>query len=175
MQSLTPILEKLKRSQNTFLRAAEPIPVESWIKKPGPEIWSAGEVVAHLIMVEESVVSYSNRVIQHTPKRISLWNRQHLPLWIVEARIVKRKSPIALNSALVSADKQKMLGDLQDTRNRALEFLEATQSRDLSTYRWNHAFLGSLSLYEWFEMIAAHQARHAKQLKQIEGQLLKVV
>ena len=68
-----------------------------------------------------------------------------------------------------------MLNELRVTRTRTLAFLQETQSRDLGAYRWKHAFLGSLTTYEWFEMIAAHQMRHAKQVKELARVLPKVV
>ena len=49
--------------------------------------------------------------------------------------------------------------------------MEETKDRDLSEYCWKHAFLGMLNIYEWFEMIAAHQISHTKQMKEIAAQL----
>ena len=139
-----------------------------------PEDWSAAEVVAHLIMVEQHILGTARKVIHKTPKHFGIWKRRHLPLWLVEARVIKRKSPIPLDTSLL-CEKEKMLGMLQQTREQAVAFLEETKTRDLSVYRWDHPFLGSLNLYEWFAMIAAHQTRHTKQLKQIERRLPKVV
>ncbi len=68
-----------------------------------------------------------------------------------------------------------MLGQLRATRERAVAFLEETRNRDLSCYHWRHVFLGSLNAYEWFEMIAAHQVRHSKQVREIRVELPKVV
>ena len=97
-----------------------------------------------------------------------------MPIWLVEARLIRRKSPIELDPALVGK-KEEMLGELRLTRERAFAFLAETQKRDLSAYRWKHVFLGPLNVYEWFEMIAAHQLRHTKQMKEIGGRLPKVV
>jgi DinB superfamily len=71
--------------------------------------------------------------------------------------------------------KGEMLGELRATRERALRFLAETQTRDLRKFRWRHPFLGSLNVYEWFAMIAAHELRHAKQSKEIARRLPKVV
>jgi hypothetical protein len=72
-------------------------------------------------------------------------------------------------------DKEQMLGELRAARERTLAFLEETKCRDLSAYCWPHAFLGMLDVYEWFEMIAAHQVRHTKQIREIAARLPKVV
>lgn len=48
-----------------------------------------------------------------------------------------------------------------------MAFVEETRGRDLSQYHMPHPFLGTLNTYEWFQMIASHEVRHAKQMKEI--------
>ena len=60
-----------------------------------------------------------------------------------------------------------MLAELRDVRERTLAFMDETKERNLGVYRWRHPFLGSLSAYEWFEMVARHQLRHEKQMREI--------
>jgi hypothetical protein len=156
------------------LRAADAIPSGQWTTKPHADKWCAAEIVAHLVMVERAVVGGADRILQKSPKPVSLLKRAHLPLWLVEIRFIRRKSPIPLDPALIS-NKEEMLGELRNTRERVLAFLAETQKRNLSAYRWSHAFLGSLNVYEWFEMVAAHQLRHTKQMREIARRLPKVV
>jgi hypothetical protein len=119
-------------------------------------------------------VGGADRIVQKTPKRIPYLKRFHLPLWLVEARVIRRKTPIPLDQSLVGP-KEEMLAELRAVRERSLAFLEETRQRDLSGYCWPHAFLGVLNIYEWFEMIAAHQLRHTKQIRELAAVLPKVV
>lgn len=173
-RSLEAILNKLAEAQTSFCRAADDISSEQWNTKPNAREWSAAELVAHLVMVEREIVGGADRITRKAPKRIPFLKRGHLPLWLVEARIIKRKSPIPLDPGMVGA-KEEMLGELRAARERTLAFLEETKSRDLSAYYWPHPFLGMLNLYEWFEMIAAHQVRHAKQMREIRKRIPKLV
>jgi hypothetical protein len=172
--SLSPIIEKLAEAQTKFLRTADTIPSDQWTRKANEEAWSAAEIVAHLMMVERAVVGGADRIIQRAPRPAGFLDRLHLPLWMVEARLVRRKSPMALDPTLLS-NKEEMLGELRAVRERTLAFLEETKTRDLSFYRWPHVFVGPLNVYEWLEMIAAHQLRHCKQMKEIWVRLPKVV
>jgi hypothetical protein len=52
-----------------------------------------------------------------------------------------------------------------------LAFISETERGDLSAYCWRHPFLGTLNVYEWVEMIAAHQLRRTKQVREIEAEL----
>jgi hypothetical protein len=173
VRELTAIQLKLAEAQREFLSAADAVPRERWSSKPGAEEWSAAEVVAHLVMVERAIIGGADRITQKEPRKIPFYKRLHLPLKLVEARVIRRKTPIPLDPALVG-DKESMLAELRGARERTLAFLEETQGRDLSEYRWPHAFLGMLNAYEWFAMIAAHQIRHAKQVREIVERLPKV-
>ena len=60
-----------------------------------------------------------------------------------------------------------MLADLAALRRRTLALLQDNGDRDLSAHRWKHPFFGYLNFYEWFKLIAHHEARHTKQIREI--------
>lgn len=174
MQRIEPISEKLARAQAKLLRAADAVSAEQWRSGPGNGAWSAGELVAHLIMVERTIIGNADRISRKPARPTPLWKRLHLPLAIVEARLIRRKTPIPLDPGLIG-EKEAMLAELRSVRERSLAFLDETKNRDLSTYCWWHPFIGNLNLYEWFELIAAHELRHTKQMQEIAAALPKVV
>jgi hypothetical protein len=94
-------------------------------------------------MVERAIVGGADRVTQKVPQPVHFLKRAHFPLWLVEMRIIRRKTPIPLDPMLIG-DKEEMLGALRGARERTLAFLEETKQRDLSAYHWRHAFLGEL-------------------------------
>ena len=174
MASLDTIQAKLRRAQAAFFRAADAIPKDQWQQKPSAEEWSAAELVGHLIVVERAILGGADRITQKPARQIPFLKRFHLPLWLVESRIVRRKSPIPLDHGLI-AGKEEMLAELRAVRERTLAFIEETAKRDLGGYRWPHAFLGMLNVYEWLEMIGAHELRHTKQMREIARRLPKPV
>jgi hypothetical protein len=174
VRHLVPILEKLAKAQAAFSRAADAIACEQWKTKPSASEWSAAEVVAHLIIVERTIVGGADRITQKVPKPVPFLKRMHLPMWLVESRIVKIKSPLPPEDTLL-ANKEEMLAELRGARERTLAFLQKTDKRDLRKYCWPHPFIGMLNVYEWFEMIASHQVRHTKQVVEISKRLPKLV
>jgi hypothetical protein len=174
MRSIEPIQRKLASAQTELLRAADAVPADQWKRSPGDGAWSAGELVAHLIMVERAIIGSADRITQKPAKTIPLLKRFHLPLRLVESRIVRRKTPIPLDPRLVR-EKEAMLAELRDVRGRTLAFMDETKNRDLSAYCWPHAFIGTLNFYEWFQMIASHELRHTKQMQEIAATLPKTV
>lgn len=174
MPKLDFILEKLASAQRKLLQSADAVSSNHWKTRPQQDRWSAAELVAHLIIVERAVVGAADRISQKAPKRFSFFGRLHLPIRLVEARIVRQKAPLPVDPQMVR-EKETMLAGLREMRERTLAFLEETRGRNLSEYRWRHPFLGSFDMYEWFQFVAAHQARHEKQMREIAASLPKAI
>lgn len=137
-----------------------------WRKQPAPNCWSAAEIIAHLIMVEERIQRDAERLFAQEPQPVALWRRLHIPPKLTEYRLVKAKTPLPLDSAYVG-EKPAMLERFRAARARTLAVLEANGHRDLRRWRWPHPFLGSLDGEGWFNLIASHEVRHTKQLREI--------
>ena len=131
-----------------MLGTADEVPSDQWRTRPKDGAWSAAEIIAHLIMVERSVVGKADRVIQHPPRKFSRLQKLHLPLALVEARLVRRNAPMAVDPEMIG-EKETMLAELREIRERLLAFIDETKERNLGVYRWQHPFLGSLNTYEW--------------------------
>ncbi len=174
MPALQSILDRLACAQKELLRAADAVPVVQWETSPGNDRWTAGELTSHLISVERAILRAVDKLLQGPPKPYPWFKRFHLPMALVEARLIKRKSPITVDPRLVRG-KEAMLAELLEVRERTLTFVEETRGRDLSEYCWRHPFLGTLNTYQWFQMIASHEIRHAKQMWEIAADLPKVV
>jgi DinB family protein len=172
--SLKSITENLAYAQREFLSAAETVPTDCWKSSPGDGRWSAGELVCHLILVERAIIKGAGKLLKNPPKPRSLLKRLHLPMALVELRLIRRKSPIPLDPGLV-VEKQEMLQQLRTVREQTLVFMEGTKGIDLSKYHMPHPFLGTLSAYEWFQLIASHEIRHTRQMKEIAAALPKTV
>jgi len=174
IRNFQPAAGRLSRAQARFLSAADLICSAEWDIAPDATSWSAFHVVAHLCQVESGVLAYASRVIRKVPLPIPYLQRFHIPFAVVELRLVKRKTPIPIDSELF-ASKEMMLADLRSVRGLTLALLEDTRDRDLSAYYWPHAFLGKLNFYNWFAFLAAHQLRHTKQLVDIAKNIPKRV
>jgi uncharacterized damage-inducible protein DinB len=174
MPELKTITEKLARAQKEFLSAADSVPPEQWKISPGESRWSAAELVSHVMTVERTVIGGADKLLQKPPKVLPLFKRFHVPMALVESRLIRRKSPLPVDKNLLR-EKEEMLAELREVRERTIAFIEETRGRDLSKYRQSHPFLGSLSTYEWFQFIASHEVRHTKQMREIATALPKTI
>lgn len=174
VRSLQSITDNLAHAEKEFLAAAGSIPGNQWRSSPGEGRWSAGEVVCHLIQVERSIILNLGKVLQRPPKPRPFSKRFHLPMALVESRLIPRKTPIPLDPSMLQ-EKDEMLAQLRETRVCTRSFMEETARKDLRKYHMPHPFLGTMNAYEWFQLIASHQVRHAKQMKEIGDALPKTV
>lgn len=173
-RDLQSTIADLAKSRAGFLRTADGVPAEEWKTRPREGRWSAAELVAHLMMVERAVIGKADRITQKTPKRVPLLKRIHLPMALVQSRLIRRKSPIPVDPEMLH-DKQDMLAELREVRGRTLAFLEETRSRDLGEYFWPHPALGTLNTYKWIEFLSAHEVRHTKQMREIAASIPKAI
>jgi DinB superfamily len=154
----------LQNSRAKFLSAAEELSDLRWRESPAPDCWSAAEVVAHVVIIEETTIFGMKRLLRSTPK--PLRKRFHVPLAIATWRGRKVRTPIPLDPQRVR-DKQESLAGLAATREATVAFIESTRGTDISLYHYQHPFLGSLNMYDWFRTIGYHEMRHAKQIREL--------
>src|SRR5690242_6663266 len=174
VSTIQSIFENLARAENQFLAAADSVPPNQWQTCPAEGRWSAGELVCHLIQVERTIIKNAGRVLQHPPKPRPFSKRFHLPMALVESRLIPRKTPIPLDPTLVG-EKDKMLAQLREVRQQTRAFMEGAARKSLRKYHMPHPFLGTLNFYQWFQMIASHQIRHTKQMLEIGAALPKTI
>jgi len=166
MERIRRILERLQKARARLETECKTVPAELWRQSVRPGTWSAGEVIAHLTMVEQAVTDGAAKLIAGPPRPIPFAKRLHLPVLLAAWRGFKAKTPIPLDSKLV-AGREEMLANFGALRGKTVAFLEANAVRDLSSYRWRHPFFGQLNFYQWFQMLAYHEVRHTKQIREI--------
>ena len=166
MRDLAPIAKLLENSRAQLLVEANRIPDAHWLESPAQGVWSAGEVIAHVGMIEESIMAGCRKVSQAAPRPVPVLKKIHLPLALTTWRRKKLRSPIPVKPERVH-DRQQAYAALGVTRQDSIAFMESLRDRDLSAHRFPHPFFGSLNLYDWYRFIGYHEIRHAKQLREL--------
>ncbi len=174
MPSVATIIENLAGARSELLRAADAVREDQWKTRPSEGRWSAGELIGHLSAIESAILSRTDKLLQEPPKVVPFFKRFHVPMIIVEARVIRRKAPMPPDAQMIHG-KEEMLAELRGVRERTLAFIEETSGRDLSKYSMAHPFLGTLNAYGWLQFIASHEIRHTKQMREITGTLRKTV
>lgn len=165
MKKLTRIADHLKQSEAFYFTSAARVPEGRWLEAPAKGGWSAGEISAHVAMIEERILSRIAKTLEKPPVFVPLWKQFHLPVWLAASRGRRVQSPIPLDPAMV-VEKRASLARVSTARIATLAFMECCVVRDLGKYRLPHPFMGSFTIYDWLFFIGFHQERHAKQILQ---------
>lgn len=166
MTQIKPIVAMLDHARADLLAATAAFPPDLWARAPQTGSWSAADVVSHLTSVESAITDGATKMIRKEPRRLPLWRKLHVPVIVVRWRVLRAKTPIPLDGKLLG-EKEEMLARLQAGRGRTEALLEETAGRDLRAYYWPHPFFGPLNFYTWFRLMAYHEERHTKQLREI--------
>jgi uncharacterized damage-inducible protein DinB len=166
IRNLEPIYSLLASTRSRFISTVDAFPTERWRESPADEVWSAAEVVTHTMQVEESILAASKRALAAGPKPIPFLKRFHPPMALASLRRKKFKSPIRLDERRIP-EKNQYQERITETRKATLDFIASTADKNLSVYSFPHPAFGPLNLYSWFRLIAYHEIRHAKQIREV--------
>ena len=176
-QYLNDALAALDASRQALRHTMATIPATARTERPGPDRWSPVEIVEHLSLVEtrfSAVVGGKISDALNTGLGPEAGARTPLPEKIqtmLADRTGKRTAPDAaiptgsMNEAAAweAADKARQ------------GFRAAVLSADglaLSGVIHEHPFFGPLNVYQWVELIAAHEMRHVAQVREAAAQLM---
>jgi hypothetical protein len=166
MTNVESILALLAKNRSQFVAIADAFPAEKWRESPGNGAWSAGEIVAHTMQVEESIIAASRKTLKKPPYPVPFLKRFHLPLALASTRARKLKSPIPINIERIP-DQSVYVAAITACRSGTLDFIEENRGKDLKRWTWPHPVFGPLNIYEWVRLIAYHELRHAKQIREV--------
>jgi hypothetical protein len=175
-QHLIDVLAALDASRQALRESIAAIPPAMRTSRPGPDRWSPVDIVEHLSLVEsrfsavvggkiadalDSGLGSEQQPREALPDRISS---------MLADRSGKRTAPEA---AIPSGAMDEHAAWAAADRARA-GFRAAVLSADglaLSGVIHEHPFFGPLNVYQWVELIAAHEMRHVAQVRETAAQL----
>ena len=172
---LEQVFVRLDRSRAALRAAVDSVPESARTVKPAPECWSAAEVVEHLSLVERI---FGERIEQAIQARAAGLDRERadrvkLPD-AIEARMADRVNkrnavePARPSGALSC---EAAWGAFEQGHERVRAIVGAADGLALSEVTVDHPFFGTLTIYQWIELMAAHEGRHTEQIKEIASAL----
>jgi hypothetical protein len=172
---LEQVFSRLDAARAALRAAIDTVPESARTVKPAPDRWSAAEVVEHLSIVERI---FGERIEQAIQARAAGLDREaaervQLPDAIVARmadRVNKRQAVEAARpTGALSCDAAWAAFVQGHERVRAA--VGAADGLALGEVTVDHPFFGTLTIYQWIELMAAHEARHTEQIKEIASAL----
>lgn len=145
-------------------------------RRPAADRWSVAEVLEHLALVEQLFTTRLAAPIaaaRQAGLAAEAGDRAAVPAAVAAAmanRAAPRAAPEAVKPTgrMVSAD---ALAALRQAHAAFRALLSDADGLALSAVTYDHPFFGRLNVYQWAELMAGHEARHADQIREIAEQL----
>jgi hypothetical protein len=64
---------------------------------------------------------------------------------------------------------------LEQARREFCEMLAAVDGLALGTVTSDHPLMGTLTVYQWVELVAGHEARHTEQIREVASHFARAV
>lgn len=164
-------IKMLHDSQNELMGYIEKLTDAQWNFRPAPFKWTVGETAEHIALAEGLLYGAMERALaapinpdwetKTTGKDAVLDN-------VLAARKGKANAPEPIQPLKRKMTRAEIMTMLKDGRAKSLKFIETTDL-PLKAHTLDHPFpiFGTLSAYQWFVYIPAHNLRHNKQIAEI--------
>jgi hypothetical protein len=168
---LEHVFSRLDQSRGALRQAVDAVPPAARQTRPAPDRWSTAEVVEHLSMVERL---FTDRIAHELQPRIGDLVRENadrakLPDTIearMADRVNRRTAPdTAQPSGELACD--DAWARLEEGHARLRTIVGAADGLALGQVMLEHRFFGTLTIYQWIELMAAHEGRHTEQIREI--------
>jgi DinB superfamily len=161
------LLASLNAGRGELLGAVEGMTDEQAAAKPANGGWSALECVEHVATVETLMLRRLTTQTVASPEELS---REREP--VLYARIAARSHKVEAPDAVHPKGRYTTLGEavgaFLDAREHTVKWLEKCDF-DLRRRAVEHPALGPGSAYEFLLIMAAHPARHVRQIQEGRG------
>jgi hypothetical protein len=144
--------------------------------RPRDDEWSAAENLAHLALVESTIVHLMQKTIDAAraegigPDESEDSFMDSLDSWRVPDPVSKITAPARITPDATTTAGES-LESLRQTRARLKSIILENSDIDLRSIRRAHPVLGEIDMYQWGLFVAQHEERHRKQLERALAQV----
>jgi hypothetical protein len=170
MHSITRELLAYLDDQRAILKSAfDAVSPELRDRPPGPERWSAANIVEHLAIVEARVAGVLSDKVKEVCLELPPQTSEEPILPTIDYkrmydRSTRVKAPeIAIPTGLDAASAWTAL---ENAGGMLRALLIANDGTALSAVTHPHPRFGVLSVYQWVAFLGAHEVRHAEQIRE---------
>jgi hypothetical protein len=168
---IAEIAAVLTGTRSALLAAVAGLSQQDLERRPGPDEWSVGEILHHLLLTETSIARLAVRQLERgfaaglapdsAPEESVLPRMAHLP---VADRSRRLPAPdFTIPTPALARD--EVLEQLGRSREALLATLERGDGYDLSGLTYPHPLFGPIDMYQWYLVCGYHEGRHTEQIE----------
>jgi hypothetical protein len=135
-------------------------------KRPAENEWSIAEVIDHLCLVEGAVMKGIQKKLEQPPVKVSFL-RKFFPMRIVSLRMKRLQAPKYVQPATDLPPLEELLKKFDAQRATTKEICIKEGPERLSQVCLKHPYFGDMDGAAAVSMVAFHEQRHLKQIRDI--------
>ncbi len=170
---LAEVLNYLISARGHLESAIASVPPARRGVRPAPARWSVANVIQHLALTEAGIARmFAKRVAQARAAGVGPDPETTTILWTLDVhRVIDRGTRIEAPAPIVPADVDPdEAARAFDAAHRTLaSAIAAADGLALGEIAHPHPILGPINLYQWGIFAAAHEMRHAAQIRELGG------
>jgi hypothetical protein len=141
-------------------------------KRPAENEWSVAEVVEHLCLVEGAVMNYLESKLDQPPVKVGFLAKLK-PMRIVSLRFKRLQAPERVRPSSNLPPMIELLEKYDRLREKTKRICNEAGHERLGQIRFKHPYFGDMDGAAAVSMVAFHEQRHLKQIREILKKLSK--
>lgn len=163
------VIELLQKSEQELMKAIDGLSEQQWAYKPGPDRWSVGEVVEHIVLTDALLFETAVKSLDGpaNAKWEGLLNKIDLIKKAVPDRSRKVDAPAAIQPRQAMTRAQ-LMARFREQRSRAAAYVRDTD-KPVKAHTSPNPFFGDLNAHQWLIYIPLHHLRHNQQILEVKA------
>jgi hypothetical protein len=168
-EKLREVVTEIGRERQALHDSVADLSQKQLDTRPAPEMWSVGEILDHLRLLETSVIRLLSKQAEKAKERglgpdltggSVLDSLDH---FAVEQGTRKLQAP-SLVIPVAGKGREELLAALHRSRAELIDAVERLAPYDLNHLVFPHPFFGPLNMYQWILLVGQHESRHRLQI-----------
>lgn len=173
---LAELFEYMDAERRELRVTLDGVPERERAVRPADDRWSVRDIMEHLVIVERRVSVVVAKAVAEAKEGGLEAERDDSPVLSASARAtyLDRSRKISASPRIHptgSGDVEALWGALEEARAALKAGASSGDGLALGAVTQPHPVFGPLSIYQWLEFIAGHEARHADQMREVAAQL----
>lgn len=163
------IVEYLKKTRNELIDKVKSLTHEQWTYKPGPDVWSVGEICEHILKAESVVLKRvdNQEGMSYKPELITNYRqRAEEVIAFIVGRETKLKAPEPVAPSGLVSSRDEFIRSFENRREETIHFVKSID-KPIKAYYEVFGPIGEVNGYHWLMFISAHTQRHILQLNEV--------
>ena len=163
------LVELLLKSEREFMQELEGVNERQWSFKLGPDRWSVGEVVEHIVLADGLLFDTATKSLTGQPD--AQWDATLSKTETLRRALPDRSCRVDAPGVMQprrAMPREELLSRFIDQRARVLKYARETDA-PLKAHTAANPFFGSLNAHQWLLYIPLHHLRHNQQIAEVKA------